>query len=202
MRYLSLGLTLSMTVACMSGSSGPFELLESDEVSDALSPPESEGAFEEDARASEPRAARKGAAAEAPAAAPAPAPAPADMAPDADQDEPAPPGAPVNEGEREARSWFPESFLWQPLVETDAQGVATVPLRVPDQLTTWRVLALAHSRQGAQAGAVHGFDSRLPVYVDPVVPAWLYVGDRVELPVQAPVAMVAAPKPGWWQSHH
>lgn len=82
------------------------------------------------------------------------------------------------------RQWFPEAFLWAPIVETDASGVATLDVRVPDQLTTWRVLGLAHDRSGMQAGSVHTFDSRLPVYVDPVVPAWLYAGDRVDLPVQ------------------
>ncbi|TNE90226.1 MAG: hypothetical protein EP330_09215 [Deltaproteobacteria bacterium] len=82
------------------------------------------------------------------------------------------------------RQWFPESFLWQPLVETGADGTATVPVTVPDQLTTWRVLALAHSRDGQQAGALHTFDSRLPLYVEPVVPGWLYSGDSLSLPVQ------------------
>ena len=86
--------------------------------------------------------------------------------------------------EGQVRSWFPESFLWQPVVITDATGTATVEVQVPDQLTTWRVLGLAHSPEGRQAGAVHTFNSRLPVYVDPVVPAWLYVGDALDLPVQ------------------
>ena len=86
-------------------------------------------------------------------------------------------------GER-MRSWFPEAFLWRPLVATDATGVATVDVRVPDQLTSWRVLALAHTMAGAQAGAVHTFDSALPLYVDPVVPGWMYAGDTLDLPVQ------------------
>jgi len=30
------------------------------------------------------------------------------------------------------RRWFPEAFLWEPLVETDASGHATVAVRVPD----------------------------------------------------------------------
>ena len=88
------------------------------------------------------------------------------------------------ESEVRMRSWFPEAFLWQPLVETDASGRATVDVRVPDQLTTWRILALAHDRHGQQSGTVHTFDSRLPVYVDPVVPGYLMAGDRVQLPVQ------------------
>jgi hypothetical protein len=83
-----------------------------------------------------------------------------------------------------ARSWFPETFLFDPLVVTDASGAATVPVRVPDRLTTWRVLALAHSRTGAQAGAVTSFLGTRPAYVDPVVPAFLVQGDDVRLPIQ------------------
>ena len=59
-----------------------------------------------------------------------------------------------------------------------------MPVKVPDRLTTWRVLALAHSRQGGQAGAVTSFLGTLPTYVDPVVPAFLLAGDEVRLPVQ------------------
>lgn len=97
-------------------------------------------------------------------------------------------GDDAGEGEGDAptvRSWFPESMLWEPLVETGPDGVAVVPVTVPDQLTTWRVLALAHDREGQQAGAVHTFDGTLPVYVEPVVPGWLFAGDELLLPVQA-----------------
>ncbi|NOJ95587.1 hypothetical protein HMI51_21970 [Corallococcus coralloides] len=82
------------------------------------------------------------------------------------------------------RAWFPETFLFEPLVVTDANGSATVPVRVPDRLTQWRVLALAHSRSGAQAGAVTSFAGTLPTYVDPVLPPFLRAGDTVRLPVQ------------------
>ncbi len=82
------------------------------------------------------------------------------------------------------RQWFPEAFLWKPSVQTDTDGVASLDVKVPDQLTTWRVLALAHARNGQQAGAVETFDTRMPVSVDPVVPDWLYVGDVVRTPAQ------------------
>jgi Alpha-2-macroglobulin family len=82
------------------------------------------------------------------------------------------------------RAWFPETFLFEPLVVTDDRGAAVVPVRVPDRLTTWRVLALAHSRSGAQGGAVASFLGTLPTYVDPVVPAFLVKGDVVRLPIQ------------------
>ena len=82
------------------------------------------------------------------------------------------------------RSWFPESFLWLPSVQTDATGTATVTFPVPDSLTTWRVLGLGWTREGAQGGAELSVLSTLPAYVDVVVPGSLYAGDRVELPIQ------------------
>lgn len=82
------------------------------------------------------------------------------------------------------RAWFPETFLFDPLVVTDAEGRASVDVTVPDRLTTWRVLALAHARDGAQAGTTASFLGTLPTYVDPVVPSFLRVGDEVRLPVQ------------------
>ncbi|WP_395845250.1 alpha-2-macroglobulin family protein [Cystobacter fuscus] len=101
---------------------------------------------------------------------------------------PPPPPAPAPMQEEAAapsgRAWFPETFLFEPLVVTDASGEASVPVKVPDRLTRWRVLALAHSRSGAQAGAVSTFASSLPTYVDPVLPAFLRAGDVVRMPVQ------------------
>ena len=46
------------------------------------------------------------------------------------------------------------------------------------------MLALAHSREGAQAGTTADFLGTLPTYVDPVVPPFLIAGDEVRLPVQ------------------
>ena len=83
-----------------------------------------------------------------------------------------------------SRAWFPETFLFDPLVVTDAQGRGQVKVTVPDRLTTWRVLALAHSRSGSQAGATTEFLGTLPAYVDPVLPPRLRVGDKIRIPVQ------------------
>ncbi|HZN95698.1 MAG TPA: alpha-2-macroglobulin family protein, partial [Myxococcales bacterium] len=82
------------------------------------------------------------------------------------------------------RAWFPETFLFEPLVVTSDRGEASVPVKVPDRLTAWRVLALAHSRAGGQGGAVASFASTLPAYVDPVLPPFLTAGDEVRVPVQ------------------
>ncbi|HVV83512.1 MAG TPA: alpha-2-macroglobulin family protein [Kofleriaceae bacterium] len=197
----ALALALA-AVACKSGSggdrgpgrgeNGTYRTVSKNEATDHAAVFEQEGA---------------GSAAAAPAPTPA-APAAADLAgrlDDAERDEKkkdgkltearqralggedAPgPGGGGGQGQTEhpTRAWFPETFLFEPLVVTDATGSATVPVRIPDRLTTWRVLALAHSRGGAQGGAVTSFLSTLPTYVDVVAPKALMRGDRVRLPVQ------------------
>ncbi len=86
--------------------------------------------------------------------------------------------------EAPTRAWFPESFVFEPLVVTDQDGQASLEVTVPDQLTDWRILALAHDRSGGQAGTEARFASTLPVYLDVVEPPTLRVGDVVKLPVQ------------------
>ncbi len=94
------------------------------------------------------------------------------------------------------RAWFPETFVWAPLLVTDTEGRGQLSAKIPDRLTTWRILALGHSRAGSLAAAEARFLGTLPVYVDPVVPAFLTAGDEVRLPIQvvnttdSPVAKV------------
>jgi hypothetical protein len=93
-------------------------------------------------------------------------------------------GKDANRPEGITRAWFPETFLFAPLVVTDANGDASIKVRVPDRLTSWRVLALAHARNGAQAGDQTSFLGTLPIYVDPIVPPTLVAGDDVRIPIQ------------------
>jgi hypothetical protein len=102
---------------------------------------------------------------------------------------------PEPEEQAAIRAWFPEAFLWRPSVVTEG-GTTEVQVRVPDQLTTWRVLALAHDRNGHQAGTEASFATVLPVSIDPVVPEWLYVGDEVDVPVRTDA--LGAPFAGRW----
>ena len=83
-----------------------------------------------------------------------------------------------------ARSWFPETLLFEPIVVTDEQGLATLEIPVPAPLTRWRLLALAHSRSGRQAGTEASFISTLPIAIELVEPPTLRTGDRVQLPVR------------------
>jgi hypothetical protein len=153
---------------------GPDVMRHGDELVGVPPPPKAQPA------AGAPAPAKVAFAEKAPVIEETPAPAAADRAPEPE------------EKHVQSRAWFPETFLFEPLVVTDGDGAASLKLRVPDRLTTWRVLALAHSRGGAQAGAVARFLGTLPTYVDPVVPPFLLVGDEVRLPVQV-VNTTAAP---------
>jgi hypothetical protein len=86
--------------------------------------------------------------------------------------------------EAATRAWFPETFLFAPQVVTDDSGNASVTVTVPDRLTEWRILGLAHAKNGAVAGDVTSFMGTLPLYVDPVTPPFLRAGDALALPVQ------------------
>lgn len=96
---------------------------------------------------------------------------------------PAEPEAPAN-APPPTRAWFPEAFLFEPRTITDAQGAGSLEFKIPDRLTTWRILGLAHTREGQQAGALAEVLGTLPVYVEPVVPSFLTSGDEVRLPIQ------------------
>src|SRR5262249_54127178 len=88
-----------------------------------------------------------------------------------------------DEGPASVRAWFPETFLSEPRLITDPKGQARVTVKIPDRLTTWRVLALAHSRAGAQGGTTAQLLGTLPVYVEIAAPPLLRAGDRLTLPV-------------------
>lgn len=81
------------------------------------------------------------------------------------------------------RTNFAPLALFAPSVRTDAWGRATVPLRLPDNLTRYRVMAVAASG-GTQFGAGEStVTARLPIMVRPSAPRFLNFGDRFELPV-------------------
>ncbi len=79
-----------------------------------------------------------------------------------------------------ARKKFVKTALWRPDVRTDRNGKARVQFTLPDNLTRFRVMAVALDREGKGASEEHGFYVRKPVMMIPVVPRFAAVGDRVE----------------------
>jgi uncharacterized protein YfaS (alpha-2-macroglobulin family) len=81
------------------------------------------------------------------------------------------------------RSDFNPLAAFAPAVRTDAAGRATVQVKLPDNLTRYRVVAIAvagDKQFGKGEGAV---TARLPLMVRPSPPRFLNFGDTFQLPV-------------------
>jgi hypothetical protein len=73
--------------------------------------------------------------------------------------------------------------LFAPSLTTDAAGHAAVPVKLPDSLTRYRIMAVAVAGE-RQFGAAEGsLTARLPLMVRPSAPRFLNHGDRFDLPV-------------------
>ena len=83
------------------------------------------------------------------------------------------------------RGEFIDTAYWNPHVVTDADGLATIDVRLPDNLTTWRLdaRALTEGRAGRLLVGEQTFDLRStrPLLIRPVTPRFFVVGDRAQL---------------------
>ncbi len=83
----------------------------------------------------------------------------------------------------EVRSNFDALAVFAPAVRTDDDGSATVDVRLPDNLTRYRVMAVAADDADRFGTAESTITARLPLMVRPSAPRFLNFGDRFELPV-------------------
>ncbi len=82
-----------------------------------------------------------------------------------------------------ARFDFNALATFAPDLPTDANGRASVKVKLPDNLTRYRVMAVAVSG-GKQFGSVESsITVRLPLMVRPSAPRFLNFGDKFELPI-------------------
>lgn len=91
----------------------------------------------------------------------------------------------VSEGKTpiQLRADFNAIAVWAPRVLTDAQGHATVPVKLPDNLTRYRVMALVAAKDKRFGANESTITARLPVMVRPSAPRFLNFGDKFELPI-------------------
>ncbi len=82
-----------------------------------------------------------------------------------------------------ARTDFSALALFAAAVATDAEGRAAVPVEVPDNLTRYRVLAVATDGVARFGVGESSLTARLPLMVRPSAPRFLAWGDTFELPV-------------------
>jgi len=81
------------------------------------------------------------------------------------------------------RSNFNPLAAFSPSVKTDANGAATVSLVLPDNLTRYRVVAIATAGDKQFGKGENALIARLPLMVRPSPPRFLNFGDTFELPV-------------------
>lgn len=84
----------------------------------------------------------------------------------------------------QVRMDFNPLATFAPEVRTDARGEADIRIRVPDNLTRYRVMVVAVDQGGKQFGSAEAnLTARLPLMVRPSAPRFLNFGDVFEFPV-------------------
>ena len=78
------------------------------------------------------------------------------------------------------RSLFKFVSYWNPSLETDAEGKAQVQFEAPDNLTGWRVLAMAVTPSDRMGLGDYNFKVNQPIELRPVMPNQITVGDTFE----------------------
>jgi uncharacterized protein YfaS (alpha-2-macroglobulin family) len=81
------------------------------------------------------------------------------------------------------RTNFNPLAAWAPEVETGADGKATVELKMPDNLTRYRIVAVAVAGERNFGKGESAITARLPLMVRPSPPRFLNFGDSFQLPV-------------------
>ncbi len=81
------------------------------------------------------------------------------------------------------RSNFNPLAAFAPAVKTDAAGMATVEIKVPDNLTRYRIVAIATAGTKQFGKGESAITARLPLMVRPSPPRFLNFGDTFRLPV-------------------
>jgi A-macroglobulin TED domain/MG2 domain/Alpha-2-macroglobulin family/Carboxypeptidase regulatory-like domain/Alpha-2-macroglobulin bait region domain/Macroglobulin domain MG3/A-macroglobulin receptor binding domain len=81
------------------------------------------------------------------------------------------------------REYFPETLVWQPSIETDEEGRASLRFKLADNITTWKLAVIGSTADGELGTAEREIRSFQPFFVEHDPPRVLTEGDRIELPV-------------------
>jgi hypothetical protein len=84
---------------------------------------------------------------------------------------------------KSTRENFDALATFAPAVPTDANGRASVKVKLPDSLTRYRVMAVAVAGRKQFGANESNITARLPLMVRPSAPRFLNFGDKIELPV-------------------
>jgi uncharacterized protein YfaS (alpha-2-macroglobulin family) len=81
----------------------------------------------------------------------------------------------------QSRTFFPNTAYWEPALQTDDNGHATVKVTLPDTLTTWRMTARGVTSDTRVGDARNDIVTAKDVIIRPAVPRFFLAGDHVSL---------------------
>ncbi len=84
-------------------------------------------------------------------------------------------------GEDRTRGNFKDTAYWNPTIETDKNGEASVAFVLPDNLTTWQLLAIGSTKNHLFGAEARTIIETKNVIVRPVLPRFAVQGDVLEL---------------------
>lgn len=84
-------------------------------------------------------------------------------------------------GPETAREKFLDTAYWNSHIETNAEGKASFSVKLPDNLTTWRIVGIAVSKDTAVGDAVSNLLVTKDVLIRPHLPRFVSVGDLPKL---------------------
>jgi hypothetical protein len=82
------------------------------------------------------------------------------------------------------REYFPETLLWNPELVTDKNGKAELKFKFADNITTWKLYAIASTKNGKIGVAEKEVQAFQSFFVDLEPPKFLTEGDEIYLPTQ------------------
>ena len=81
------------------------------------------------------------------------------------------------------REYFPETLLWRPELLTDEKGRAQLKFPLADNITTWKLSAVASTISGELGSSEKSIRAFQPFFVEHDPPRFLTIGDEIALPV-------------------
>ena len=90
-------------------------------------------------------------------------------------------GGGAEEGFLEVRGDFRDTAYWNATVVTDANGEASVDIKLPDNLTTWRLDARGVSKDTLVGQSIVDIVATKDVLIRPVTPRFFVIGDKAQL---------------------
>ncbi len=99
----------------------------------------------------------------------------------APRDEKAEGGGGANANAPAVREEFADTAYWNAIVTTDANGKASVPVTLPDNLTTWVMRGVGLTAETEVGEGTSELVATKPLLIRPVTPRFMVVGDRIQL---------------------